>query len=221
MGHGTRRCALWPRRWKRNHERRVDQRIAANNEGGTEMKAMEEITQLLQHPSRASFDRVFDLMYQEIRQVAKHQLYKLNPGQTLSPTVLINECYLKLSQYNQLSCDSRTHFVCTVARCMRQFLVDNIRYKSRAKRDGQVNGLPLTQFIGDEDVDHQLLDLDEALMTLEKIDATLSQLVELRFFSGHTMEEIADVRGKSKRQNIRDWHTARSMLSAILSEHSA
>ena len=175
------------------------------------------ITQILNQgvESKDSLNKVFELMYPEIKRIARSQLLRLNSGQTITPTVLVNECYLKLSKPSQLSFENRQHFIHTAARCMRQFLVDRIRNNQRQKRSGEKVSEGLTQIIGSEDINFQLLELDETLSALEKIDEDLAKLVELKFFSGHSLIEIAEIYGVSKRTIIRRWNVAKSFMSAL------
>jgi RNA polymerase sigma factor (TIGR02999 family) len=176
-----------------------------------------QITQILSNNinSKETLNQVFELMYPEIKKIANSQLYKLNTGQTITPTVLVNECYLKLHKPDNLSITNRKHFICTVAKCMRQFLVDKVRSNNRHKRAGQKVDDSLTQMIGSDDIDFQLMEINEILTKLEKIDTDLAEIVELRFFSGNSLIEIAEIQQVSKRTIIRKWNMAKSFISAL------
>jgi RNA polymerase sigma factor (TIGR02999 family) len=173
-----------------------------------------QITQILsgQVSSKANLDEVFNLMYPEIKKLANAQLSRLNTGQTITPTVLVNECYMKLTKPDHLSFENRKHFICTVAKCMRQFLVDRIRKNMRLKRAGEISQEPITQVIGEKDVDFKLLEIDEIITKLVLIDPKMAELAELRFFSGHSLEEIAEIRNVSKRTIIRHWNMTKSFI---------
>lgn len=165
--------------------------------------------------NKEGLNQVFDLMYPEIKRIARSQIHRLNTGETITPTVLVNECYLKLVKPSHLDFENRKHFIHTAARCMRQFLVDDIRNKHRKKRSGEKISEGLTQLIGAEDINFDLLDLNETLSALEKVDDELTRIVELRFFSGHTLEEIAEIYQVSKRTIIRRWNMAKSFMVAL------
>lgn len=180
-----------------------------------------EITQILTENinSKDSLNRVFDLMYPEIKKLAYAQLAKLNTGQTITPTVLVNECYMKLTRPDEMSFENRKHFICTVAKCMRQFLVDNVRKNMRLKRSGEISQEPITQIMGAKDVDFKLLELDEIISKLNLIDPELAELAELRFFSGHSLQEIADLQQLSKRTIIRKWNMTKSFIVSLSSQN--
>lgn len=162
-----------------------------------------------------TLDQVFNIMYPEIKRLANSQLARLNTGQTITPTVLVNECYMKLVKPDSLSFENRKHFICTVAKCMRQFLVDKVRQNMRLKRAGEISHQPLTQLIGQKDVDFKLLEIDEIITKLELIDPKLAQLAELRFFSGHSLQEIADIQKVSKRTILRKWKITKSFIVSL------
>jgi len=167
---------------------------------------------------RDTLDQVFNLMYPEIKKLANAQLARLNTGQTITPTVLVNECYMKLAKPTELSFENRKHFICTVAKCMRQFLVDKVRKNMRLKRAGEISHEPLTQLVGDNDVDFKLLEIDEIITKLNLIDPAMAELAELRFFSGHSLQEIADIQKISKRTIIRKWNMTKSFIITLLDE---
>ena len=179
-----------------------------------------QITQILKGKvnSRDTLDQVFNLMYPEIKKLANAQLARLNTGQTITPTVLVNECYMKLTKPEQLSFENRKHFICTVAKCMRQFLVDRVRKSMRLKRAGEMSQEPITQIMGATDVDFKLLEIDEILTKLEQIDPNMAELAELRFFSGHSLQEIADINNLSKRTIIRKWNITKTFIISLVDD---
>ncbi|MCF6299523.1 MAG: ECF-type sigma factor [Proteobacteria bacterium] len=176
-----------------------------------------QITQILSSDSNSQdiLDRVFELMYAEIKNMANIQLYKLNAGKTITPTVLVNECYLKLSKPKELSFENRKHFIYTIARCMRQYLVDRVKQNFSQKRDGEKTPNALSSIIGEEDINFELLDLDKIISQLDKINPTLSELAVLKFFSGHSLLEIAKIQGVSKSTIMRKWSMAKSFIVAL------
>lgn len=176
-----------------------------------------QITQILsgQVNGRDTLDQVFNLMYPEIKKLANSQLARLNTGQTITPTVLVNECYMKLVKPKNLSFENRKHFICTVAKCMRQFLVDRVRKNMRLKRAGEICQEPITQVMGEKDVNFKLLEIDEIISKLDLIDPAMAELAELRFFSGHSLEEIAEFRNVSKRTIIRHWNMTKSFIITL------
>ncbi|VAW36893.1 hypothetical protein MNBD_GAMMA01-2151 [hydrothermal vent metagenome] len=179
-----------------------------------------QITKILsqQVKGRDTLDQIFNLMYPEIKKLANAQLSRLNTGQTITPTVLVNECYMKLAKPSNLSFENRKHFICTVAKCMRQFLVDKVRKNMRLKRAGAISHEPITQIIGEQDVNFKLLEIDEIITKLELIDVDMAQLAELRFFSGHSLQEIADFQKVSKRTIIRKWNMTKSFITTLYNE---
>lgn len=179
-----------------------------------------KITQILKDKvnNRDTLDQVFKILYPEIKKLANAQLARLNTGQTITPTVLVNECYMKLSKPDKLSFENRKHFICTIAKCMRQFLVDRVRKNMRLKRAGEISQEPITQIMGASDVDFKLLEIDEILTKLEHIDPDMAKLAELRFFSGHSLQEIADINNVSKRTIIRKWKVTKTFIISLVDD---
>src|SRR5262250_392243 len=175
----------------------------------------ENVTQLLIAWGRgdeAARDELIPLVYETLRRIARHQLRGERAGHTLETTALINEAYLKLVEQS-VSWQSRAHFFGIAARLMRQLLVDYARTRQRLKRGGDLQRISLTnaaQIANEAAVD--LLMLDVALETLAAVDPQSSQIVELRFFGGLTIEETAQVMGISTPTVERGWRTARAWL---------
>lgn len=156
------------------------------------------ITQLLHQVKtgdRAAMDRLFPIVYAELRHLADACLRRERPGHTLQRTALVHEAYLRLVGQNQPSYHDRAHFLGIAARIMRQILVDHARKHKAGKRDGGVR-LTLDEAI---DVpaarDRLMLDLDDALGELERRDEQKAKLIEMRFFGGLTAEETSAVTG--------------------------
>lgn len=190
------------------------------------MKIMpnQKIEQLLASNERLTqvdFDEVFSILYSEIKKLANYQLQKLHAGQTITPTVLVNECYLKLSKPASLSFENRKHFTYTVARCMRQFLIDRIKQNMRHKRAGEKSSESITEIIGVNDINLKLLDIDKIINQLDSINPDLAQLVVLKFFSGHSLEEIAEIQNVSRSTIMRKWKMAKTYIAVLKQEIAA
>ncbi|MGH7560896.1 MAG: sigma-70 family RNA polymerase sigma factor [Gemmatimonadales bacterium] len=179
------------------------------------MPAAGEITALLaalREGDRTALDRLFPLVYGELRERAHRQLAHRRPGDTLSTTALVHEGYLKLAGSSHQSYHDRIHFFAVASRAMRQILVDYARRATAAKRDGGRAVSLEPDRIGDPGRSEELLALDEALDSLERLDPRLARTVELRFFGGLSVEETADVMEVSPRTVKRDWRKARAFL---------
>jgi RNA polymerase sigma factor (TIGR02999 family) len=163
-------------------------------------------------------NRLMPLVYDELRTLARSYLRGAAPDYALQPTVLVHEAYLKLVNQGQADWKGRTHFLAVGARAMRQILVDYARNRKRKKRWGGC----IRMNLGEEtsismERPESILALDEALTTLAAKDAQKSQIVELRFFGGLNVEEVAEVLGCSKRKVEQDWTFIRAWLRRELS----
>jgi RNA polymerase sigma factor (TIGR02999 family) len=176
-----------------------------------------EVTRLLhvvRGGDRAAFDRVFALVYDELRSVAQHQLRGSRDGQALHATELVNELYLKLVGQAEVEWQSRAHFYAIAARAMRQILVDLARRRNTSKRGGEWARTTLTgKGIATATTLEEILALDELLDQLEERQR---QVVELRFYGGLREDEIAEVLGVSTRTVQREWVKARAWLYRAL-----
>jgi RNA polymerase sigma factor (TIGR02999 family) len=184
-----------------------------------------ELTGLLQAwhgGDRAALDRVLPVVYDELRALAARQLSRERAGHTLQTTALVHEAYLRLAGQHVGDWKNRAYFFGAVATIMRRVLVDHARRRLRDKRGGGVAILPLDGTLepvapeSDTGVDVEALDL--ALDRLAAIDARQARIVELRYFSGMTIEEIAEVLGISTGTVKRDWTVARAWLFAELGD---
>lgn len=166
----------------------------------------------------AALDRLFPLVYAELRRAADYLLQRERDGHTLQATALVHEAFLKLSSGSAPDVQDRAHFVGIAARAMRQILVDHARRRQAEKRGGG-------QFVtlGDDAAATQgtdadtLLAIHDALTELGAMDARLAQVVEMRFFGGLSETEIATALGVTTRTVQRDWAKARAWLHARLS----
>ena len=160
----------------------------------------------------AAMARAFEAAYDELRRVARRQLRRLRPGQTLTTTSLVHEAFVKLVRSPVDTLD-RTHFFALAARAMRQILVDYARERASLKRGGDQRPVPLQDgVIPAESVAEEMLGIDRALTRLESLDERLVRVVELRFFGGMTEEETAEALGVTARTVRRDWQKARAFL---------
>lgn len=175
-----------------------------------------EITALLaamREGDRGALDRLFPLVYRELRDRAHGQLARRSTGQTLSTTALVHEAYLKLVGSDHKSYNDRVHFLAVASRAMRQILVDYARQATAAKRGGGGLAVDLDpDKMADPARAEELIALDDALEELERLDDRLARTVELRFFGGLSVEEAAEVLDVSPRTVKRDWRKARAFL---------
>ena len=159
------------------------------------------------------------LVYDELRLLARAYLRGAGPDYLLQPTVLVHEAYLKLVNQEQANWNGRTHFLAVGARAMRQILVDYARNSKRKKRWGGCIRMDL----GERGTlstrrPENVLALDQALQKLANKDAEKATIVELRFFGGLTVQEVAEVLGCSKRKIEQDWTFIRAWLRRELSD---
>jgi RNA polymerase sigma factor (TIGR02999 family) len=182
-----------------------------------------EITEMLKAWSNGESgpaDEVFQLLYEELRKRAHGSLRHEHPGHTLQTSALINETYIKLREQRNIQWESRAHFFAICATLMRRILVDYAKSKHRAKRGGYaphltIEGLALADWYK-TDVD--VIALDDALNRLAELDPPQARIVELRFFSGFTIEETASVLGLSDSTVKREWRVAKAWLRHELEE---
>lgn len=165
-----------------------------------------------------AFDRLLVKVYPELRKMARGKLQRQRPGQTLSPTGLVHEAYLKLVRYEDVNWEGRAHFFGAASGAMRRILVDRARAKSTKKRSGQRVTLSYANAAVEMSLD-ELIDLDDALHRLSKERPRWVQVVECRYFGGLTLEETAEALGISHGTVSNDWRMARAWLQRELSAH--
>jgi len=179
---------------------------------------MGEVTQLIaraQKGDRASLDRLFELLYPELRRIAHRRLGHDGRQGPLQTTALVNECYLRFAQREGLSPSDRAHFLAYAATVMRSVVVDAARSARTDRRGGDVHHVTLDTAVGDSvaAAAGEVLDVHAALEELQGIDARLVRVVEMRYFAGMTDIEIAEVLGVTDRTVRRDWEKARLLLA--------
>jgi RNA polymerase sigma factor (TIGR02999 family) len=175
-----------------------------------------ELTELLRSwhgGDRAALDRIMPVVYDELRSLAGRHLARERDGHTLQTTALVHEAYLKLIDQTRAKFESRAHFLAVAAQAMRRILVDHARTRGRLKRGGAQERVALDDAAlvgGDPDLD--LVALDGALRRLADHDERKARAVEMRFFGGMTVEEIAQAQGVGTATVKRDWEFARTWL---------
>jgi RNA polymerase sigma factor (TIGR02999 family) len=163
--------------------------------------------------ARLTADELFPLVYEELRILARSYKRQASPG-SVQPTSLVHAAYLRLARGEQRWKD-QSHFRAVAAIAMRQVLTDRARRGRAAKRGGDWRRVSLTD-IGRPEVSVDLVDLDDALTKLERLDPRSAQVVHLRFFGGLTVQETAKVLGVSTRTVEKDWRRSRAWLSVEL-----
>jgi RNA polymerase sigma factor (TIGR02999 family) len=184
-----------------------------------------EVTRLLQAWSggdHAALEKLVPLVNAELRRLARRYMGQERAGHTLQPTALINEVYLRLIDWRSISWQDRAHFFGVSARLMRRTLVDHARRHRTGKRGGDAITVSFDEAtLGAPQRGADLIAIDEALDTLATHDARKSQIVELRFFGGLTVEETAEVLKVSPRTVKREWSLARAWLYCQLTDDKA
>lgn len=181
-----------------------------------------EATQLLKQVSNGSdsaADRLFPLVYDELRSLAANLFRTERPNHTLQPTALVNEAYVRLVVGQGLTWSSRAHFFAIAARAMRRILIDHARRKNTDKEGGKWDKVPLDDVLpATEMQETELLAVSEVIEALAARDERKARVVELRFFAGLSVEEVAHVLDVSKGTVEGDWRFARAWLSKRLRE---
>ncbi len=176
----------------------------------------QQVTQLLVAWSggdQAARDELMPLVYEELRRLAHKCIRRERPGHTLQTSALLNEAYLRLVDQKNIHWQDRAHFFGIAARLMRQVLVDYARKRRYAKRGGDARRVPLDEaMIVSKERAADVVALDDALKSLAEIDPRQSQIVELRFFGGLSIEETAEVLAVSPGTVMRDWTLAKAWL---------
>lgn len=179
-----------------------------------------EVTRLLRAWSKgddAALDELYRIVYDELRRLAHRYMSRESAGHTLQTTALVNEAYLRLADAKDVNWQDRAHFFAVSANVMRRILIDEARARRAERRGGDNLTIALDDAVGlerGEDLD--LLALDLALEGLAKINRRQSQVVELRYFGGLSVEETAEVLKVSADTVMRDWRFAKVWLKREL-----
>ncbi|MEZ6127500.1 MAG: ECF-type sigma factor [Planctomycetaceae bacterium] len=171
-----------------------------------------------QNGDSQAVETLFPIVYGELRTIAHRQLWSNPLARQICTTELVHEAYLKLIDQAQVSWRSRTHFFALGARVMRQLLIDRARQNQAVKRGGGLKTISLEEGLLTREDDSHVLAVDEALKRLEEVSSEQAQIVEMRFFGGMTVAEVAEELGKSKRWVEAEWTMIRAWLRAELSE---
>lgn len=193
----------------------------------------DDLTELLLAYSagdRVAFDRLLPLVYADLRRIASRRLRGEGPAETLQTTALVHEAYLRLVDTSRVRWESRSHFFAVAARAMRHVLVDRARQRGAQKRGAGAPAISL-EMAGDDagraaawaesEHAHRVLAVDVALEKLKAVDPRLVSVVELRFFVGLTLEEVAQMLEISQAAAWREWQAAKAFLATELGDPAA
>lgn len=178
---------------------------------------MTHVTQILsqiEHGDPSSAEQLLPLVYDELRKLAAVKLAREKPGDTLQATALVHDAYLRLVDVDKAQhWDSRGHFFAAAATAMRRILVERARKRKTLRRGGNCVHVSIDEIEPAGRVrDSELIRLDDALSRLSEVDAGKARLIELRFFAGFTIEEVAEIQGISSATAKRRWRFARAWL---------
>jgi RNA polymerase sigma factor (TIGR02999 family) len=181
-----------------------------------EKPSTSELTELLVNWSNgdeSALEQLMPIVDRELHRIAHYQMTREDPGHTLQTTALVNEAYLKLINQREVQWQNRAHFFAIAAKLMRRILLDHAKTQLRAKRGGGAVHVSLSQVTtGSASDSQELIDLDEALKKLARIDLQKSKIVEMRYFGGLTVEEVAEVLQISAVSVRRHWSMAKAWL---------
>ena len=180
------------------------------------MESSQDISRLLAECSsgdRSAFNGLLPLVHDELHRLAAAHMRRERTDHTLQTTALVNEAYLRLVDQKSAQWQDRVHFFAVASKVMRQILIDHARSHARAKRGGGETRISLDEVaVVSDERSEELLALDEALRKLAKKDQRKSEVVELRFFGGLSIEETAEVLKVTAKTVVRDWSMARAWL---------
>jgi len=183
-----------------------------------------DITFLLQQANLGDRDVLNDVyisLYGEIKKIAQFQINKLQTGETITPTVLAHECYIKMLKQNSIKMKDSKHFLNCLSISMRQLLVDIYRAKISPKRKSNAITQNMTDVIGDADIDFKILELDHLLNKIEKINSQCAEVLNFKLILTMTFPEIAQVMNLSERQIKRIWSQGKSLLMVLAEDKSS
>jgi RNA polymerase sigma factor (TIGR02999 family) len=181
---------------------------------------MSDVTQILERVEKGdgkAAEELLPLVYEELRRLAAAKMAQEQPGQTLQPTALVHEAWLRLVRTPEQNWQNRAHFFRTAAECMRRILIDSARRKQQIRHGGGQQRVEFEALeIADDSDLQKLLDVNEALERLAVQDSTKAEIVKLRFFGGLENREIAELMGVSERTVERGWRFAKAWLLSEL-----
>jgi len=181
------------------------------------MHDVTEILAAIQHGDPHAAQELLPLVYDELRKLAAARLARESGGQTLQPTALVHEAYLRLvGGASPSEWDHRGHFFAAAAEAMRRILIDTARRKARQKHGGQMQRVELEEIPDPAEASDRLLDLNAALERLEVEDPESARLVKLHYFAGVPLEDVGPLMGMSRASAYRQWTYARSWLKSAM-----
>ena len=172
----------------------------------------------LRKGNKSLLDDIYTELYQEIKAIAFNQIQQLKTGQTITPTVIANECYIKLAKKNEINLSNKRHFLNYLAKSMRLLLIDILRKKSSNKRNHIDTNHTYSQVMGDDDIQLEWLEIDLLLKKVERINVEYCELLEYKLLFNLTFKEISEIINKSERQVIRNWNHASTLIMALSKE---
>jgi RNA polymerase sigma factor (TIGR02999 family) len=185
----------------------------------------QQVTKLLQAWGRgqdAALDELLPIVHQELRRLARRHMFGERAGHTLQTTALVNEAYLRLVNSKNVRWQDRAHFFAISSQLMRRILVDSARAYRSKKRGADVSKVTLDEaLVGPQEKSWDLIALDDALTVLAEVDPRKSQVVELRFFGGLSVEETAEILKVSPDTVLRDWKMAKAWLKRQISKRES
>jgi len=177
------------------------------------MSQLKRVLDQIQEGNERAADELLPLVYEELRKLAAHKMASEAPGQTLQPTALVHEAWLRLTGAESKTWDSRGHFFAAAAEAMRRILIERARAKSRLRRGGRVERVSLEHVtIASDDPPETVLAINEALDRLTARDPFKADVVKMRYFVGLSQDEIAHALGVSVPTIRRHWAIARAWL---------
>ena len=191
----------------------------------TEMFELGEVTALLgawRNGHGDALEKLIPIVYEDLRRVAARQMRAERSGHTLQTTALVHEAFLRITREQDRTWQNRAHFFAVAAQIMRNLLVDHARKAARSKRGGGVANISLTEAAALISTNPEtLLAVDEALRRLAEAAPRASRIVELRYFVGLSVEEVARIMDVSEKTVQREWNTAKAWLRAELKRHGS
>ena len=182
---------------------------------------MGDVTVLLKRAranDRSAIDALFELLYDDLRRLARSRLAASGHQTLLNTGALVHEAYLRLQKAGRIDVNDREHFLAYAANTLRSVVVDSVRKRNAERRGGGLAHITLDTDVADKlgASDDEILEVHEALEELGKVDIRLVRVVEMRYFAGLTEEEIAAALDVTERTVRRDWEKARVLLAAML-----
>lgn len=175
-----------------------------------------DITQLLkniQKGSEKAYNKLFPLIYEELKNLAFSKLKKEHRDITISKTELVHEVYIKMINQEAVEFENRNHFLAIASRCMRQILIDHARKRKASKRGGEKKDLTyVDELLKVQEEAGKLINIDKKIDELSELNERLAKIVEMKFFGEMSINSIADVLNISERTVKRDWAKARGWL---------